>query len=193
MIESMTSMNKIGELEGPYCFENVTVEEGDVVIDAGAYIGDWAAVAAQMGGEVYAFDPSPDVKDLLYKTASLNNFKVVEYGLGDVVCKKLINTTLPRASHEIDDMIGVPCNLTTLDKFAEENNVHVDFIKSDIEGYECNMLRGASRVLREDCPKLAIRIYHHDGRDAELIPKLVKEINPKYNIIMRRKTMFAYV
>jgi FkbM family methyltransferase len=135
----------------------------------------------------------PDVKELLHKTASLNGFNVVEVGLGDVVGKKLINTTLPRVSQEISDTIGSPCDLTTLDAFSEENNIHIDFIKADIEGYEYNMLKGAARVLNEDCPKLAIRMYHHDGRDSEILPPLIKEINPDYNIIMRRKTIFAYV
>jgi hypothetical protein len=48
--ETVHMLENMG-LEGPYGFENVTVEDGDVVIDAGAYIGDWAAVAAQMGGK----------------------------------------------------------------------------------------------------------------------------------------------
>jgi FkbM family methyltransferase len=190
--ENVFMLESLG-VEGPYGFENITVEKGDVVIDAGAYIGDWAAVAARMGGNVYAFEPSPAVREILYKTADLNDFRVVEAGLGDVVCKKLINTNMEPASQEINDKIGTPCDLTTLDVFTKKKDVHIDFIKSDIEGYEANMLKGATRVLKEDCPKLAIRIYHNDGRDCDILPPLIRKINPEYKIIMRKKTLYAYV
>jgi FkbM family methyltransferase len=180
-------------VEGPYGFEKIKVESGDVVIDAGAYIGDWSAVAAQTGGKVYAFDPGPGVQQLLNKTASLNDFKVIEAGLGDKVGRKLIDTEMPRAGCEVNDNRGVPCDVTTIDAFAEENNLHIDFIKADIEGYEYNMLQGAARVLKEDCPKLAIRMYHHGGKDSETLPPLIRKLNPNYNLILRRKTIFAYV
>jgi FkbM family methyltransferase len=183
-------------LEGPYCFENVVVGEGDVVIDAGAFVGDWSAVAAQMGGRVYAFEPSPDyyARVQLHQTASLNNFKVVELGLGDMVCTKMLNVTMISGEQMTNDDKGMPFNLTTIDTFAEENNLHIDFIKSDIEGYERYMLKGASKVLKEDQPKLAIRTYHtFEGNDYEYLPRLIKEINPDYNIIMRKKTLYAYV
>jgi FkbM family methyltransferase len=196
MIESMTSMNKIGELEGPYCFENVTVEEGDVVIDAGAYMGDWSALAAQMGGKVYAFEPCRESYEsaLLEKTAVLNNFKISRAGLGDKMEKRLISAYCPGGMNTVNDVEGFPCDIITLDSFAEENDIHIDFIKSDIEGHERYMLKGAARVLREDAPKLAIRTYHrNNGNDAEYLPKLIKELNPKYKLIERRKTVFAYV
>jgi FkbM family methyltransferase len=183
-------------LEGPYCFENVIVERGDVVIDAGAFMGDWSAVAAQMGGTVYAFEPSPDdyARVQLHQTASLNNFKVVESGLGDTICTKMLNITMIAGEQMTNDYKGIPCNLTTIDAFAEENNIHIDFIKSDIEGYERYMIKGAARVLSEDHPKLAIRTYHtFEGNDYEYLPRLIKEINPDYNIIMRKKTLYAYV
>lgn len=183
-------------LEGPYCFENVTVNKGDVVVDAGAFMGDWSAVAAAMGGRVYAFEPSPDyyARILLHQTALLNNFNVIESGLGETACTKLLNTTVIAGEQAVNDDKGSPCKLITVDSFAEEKNIHVDFIKSDIEGYERYMLKGAARVLKEDCPKLAIRTYHtNQGNDYEYLPKLIKEINPAYNIIMRRKTLYAYV
>jgi FkbM family methyltransferase len=172
------------------------VNKGDVVVDAGAFMGDWSAVAAQMGGKVYAFEPSPHyyARIQLHQTAILNNFKVVELGLADKVCTKLLNTTMIAGEQATNDDKGSPCNLTTIDAFAEENNLHIDFIKSDIEGYERYMLKGAARVLKLDQPKLAIRTYHTvEGNDYEYLPKLIKEINPDYNIIMRKKTLYAYV
>jgi FkbM family methyltransferase len=180
-------------IDPPYCYEDVTVEKGDAVIDAGAYIGDWAAVAAQMGGKVYAFEPCPYCHELLKHTSWLNNFQMVTDGLGDVVCKKLIDVTKGALGNTVNDTVGLPCNVTTVDQFSTDNNLHIDFIKSDIEGYERFMLWGAKRVLIEDQPKLSIRTYHNDGEDAVVLPQLIKEINPNYKIINRRNALYAYV
>jgi FkbM family methyltransferase len=178
--------------EGPYCYENVMVEKRDVVIDAGAYIGDWSCVAAWLGGNVYAFEPSPIYNYILQKCAELNNFKIVTKGLGDIVCDKMIDTTTHATSASINSNKGVPCNLTTIDKFADEQNLHIDFIKADIEGYERNMLTGASQILKEDCPKLAIKTYHI-ADDYLVLPKMIQNINPDYKIINRKKVLYAYV
>jgi len=180
-------------IDDPYCYKNIIVEKGDVVIDAGAYIGDWAAVAAVMGGRVYAFEPSPHSIPVLTHNSLLNNFKVVPQGLGDTVCKKMIDTTMLPISEMINDNRGTPCDVTTVDRFAEENNLHIDYIKSDIEGYERYMLQGARRVLIEDQPKLAIRTYHNNGEDAIVLPRIIKEINPNYKIISKRKILYGYV
>jgi FkbM family methyltransferase len=47
--------------------------------------------------------------------------------------------------------------ITTIDAFVEENDLKkVDFIKADIEGYECYMLEGGRETLKKFAPKLAI-------------------------------------
>lgn len=64
--------------EGPYTFRDaakdfdVTVNPGDVVIDAGAWIGDFSAYAASRGARVYAFEPSTETFPFLQRTAELN-------------------------------------------------------------------------------------------------------------------------
>jgi len=180
-------------MDGPYCYKDILVEKRDVVIDAGAFIGDWTCVAAQMGGNVYAFEPSPASWVTLKRCAELNNFKVVLEGLGNAVCDKMINTTVTPIGENINDTKGTPCHVTTVDKFAEEQNVHIDFIKADIEGYERNLILGAERTLKEDCPKLALRTYHNHGEDAFILPKMIHKINPDYTIVNRRKILYAEV
>jgi hypothetical protein len=63
--------------EGPYGYtaENfdVTVKSGDVVIDAGAWIGDFSAYASSRGAHAYAFEPTSDTFRKLQETAELNN------------------------------------------------------------------------------------------------------------------------
>jgi hypothetical protein len=63
--------------EGPYGYTDgnfdVTVRKNDVVIDAGAWIGDFAAYAANKGATVFAFEPVSQTYQLLKQTCSLNN------------------------------------------------------------------------------------------------------------------------
>ena len=59
-----------------------------------------------------------------------------------------------------------------------------NFIKMDIEGAEREALLGASRIIREQRPVLAICVYH---RPADLweLPLLIHEINPDYRMYLR--------
>jgi predicted RNA methylase len=63
--------------DGPYGYTDgafdVRVQKGDVVIDAGAWIGDFSAYAAHKGATVYAFEPVNKTFQLLQRTARLNN------------------------------------------------------------------------------------------------------------------------
>ncbi|MBN1492782.1 MAG: FkbM family methyltransferase [Candidatus Omnitrophica bacterium] len=54
-------------------------------------------------------------------------------------------------------------SVTTIDDFTRAN-IHIDYIKLDVEGAERNVLRGAERTLHKDRPQLAISMYHsaHD-------------------------------
>ena len=59
--------------EGFFCLENeridVRVHPGDVVIDAGSWIGDFAAYASVKGATVYAFEPIEAPYRYLLETA----------------------------------------------------------------------------------------------------------------------------
>jgi hypothetical protein len=83
--------------------------------------------------------------------------------------------------------------ITTLDKFVHEQNLKkIDFIKSDIEGAERDMLLGASGVLKEFAPKLALCTYHLPD-DPEVMENLILESNPRYKVKHISKKLFAAV
>jgi hypothetical protein len=73
--------------EGPYGYIadrfDVTVKRGDIVIDAGAWIGDFSAYAAAKGAFSYAFEPTSKIFKVLQEAAELNRG-----GGGDLSCKK---------------------------------------------------------------------------------------------------------
>lgn len=189
--------------EGPYGYINdkfdVTVHQGDVVIDAGAWIGDFSAYAASKGAFSYAFEPSEKTFKWLQKTAMLNGEYIspIPLGLGDKVEILSISTCdinsggnsllIERGGNK--ELV----NITTLDHFVKEHNLErVDFVKSDIEGFERNLLMGARETLKKFAPKLAICTYHLPD-DPVVLAKIIKDANPNYKIVQMRHKLFAAV
>lgn len=179
---------------------NVNVEKEDIVIDAGAWIGDFSALAAAKGARVYAFEPTSLTYSVLLTTVKLNGFNriiPIKKGLGDV------DGYLPMAldpqnsgansisfsrSSDIEEI-----EITTIDSFVSSHNLkRVDFIKADIEGAERAMLLGAKETLRTYAPKLAICTYHRSD-DPIVLEKLILQANPKYTIIHLNKKLVAQV
>ena len=195
--------------EGPYGYNdstiNVTIMSNDIVIDAGAWIGDFSAYAASKGATVYAFEPGNENYLILCKTRDLNigDDKGIIYpvhkGLGDSECEMNIFIDSENSGASSFIIEGNVCEksekiqITTLDIFVEENNINsVDFIKVDIEGFERNLLKGAKNVLKTFAPKLAICTYHLPD-DPEVLEKIILEANPNYKIVHLRHKLFAAV
>ena len=181
---------------------NVTVQPGDIVIDAGAWIGDFAAYASVRGAKVYAFEPTLKTFAYLEETARLNgNIIPVRKGLSDENTSTVLfenvtgnsgaNTLIDRTANKM--MSSYSVETIRLDDFVRENNLpRVDFIKADIEGFERHMLEGAQETLRRFAPKLALCTYHLPD-DPEVMASLILKANPRYNIVQKRKKLFASV
>jgi FkbM family methyltransferase len=199
--------------EGPYGYTaenfNVTVKTGDVVIDAGAWIGDFSAYAASRGATAYAFEPTSAIFKELQKTAALNKtlgggggIYPINKGLGETECalelfayndiKDTGSNTILKTRARSNGFIE-KIKITTLDNFAHEQNLKkLDFIKADIEGAERDMLKGARGILKEFAPKLAICTYHLPD-DPQVLENLIMEANPKYRVKQMSKKLFAAV
>ena len=192
--------------EGPYGLMNdkvsATVQPGDIVIDAGIWIGDFAAYASVKGATVYAFEPTDTTFENLKRTAELNgNIIPVKKGLSDEKTHAhfFVNTVGNSGANRIDassgDFTEAPSGIDTitLDDFVRENNLpRVDFIKADIEGFERHMLAGAQETLARFAPKLALCTYHLPD-DPEVMARLILQANPRYNIVQKRCKLFASV
>ena len=193
--------------EGPYCYADgtfdVTVKAGDVVIDIGAWIGDFSAYAVSKGATAYAFEPSRDTFEVLCKTKKINKLMSgreiipVQKGLGQEEGKIQLNICTENSGRNTIlatvDGGAEEITITTLDKFVDDNGVQkVDFIKADIEGAERQMLRGARNVLRTFAPKLAICTYHLPD-DPQVLEQIIMEANPRYKVVHLRHKLFAAV
>jgi FkbM family methyltransferase len=181
---------------------DATVKKNDVVIDAGAWLGDFSAYAVSKGATVYAFEPVEETFQLLCKTRDLNldsgQIYPVQKGLGDSECE--IDISIDKNNSVGNSVVFVregdvseKISITILDKFVEENKlVRVDFIKADIEGAERELLRGATMVLKNFAPKLSICTYHLPD-DPEVLEKIIMDANPAYTVIHLKNKLFAAV
>lgn len=140
----------------PHCYEadGYIVEEGNVIVDAGAAEGFWALNYAEKAGEIYLFECDQQWINALRKTFEPWKQKVT------IVNKYISN---------IDDGKNV-----TLDSFFRNKNI--DFIKADIEGMETKLLEGAKSILSNNNKlKLLLCTYHRKNDATE-----IKEILESY-------------
>lgn len=61
----------------------------------------------------------------------------------------------------------------------------VDYIKYDVEGSEKEALEGSEKTISAHTPSLLVSLYHR-SEDLFELPLLVKKINPKYKLYLRR-------
>ena len=189
-------------IEGPYELGEVQVKTNDVVIDCGANMGLFSAIASNKGATVYAFEPGEFIiENYLSKTASINpNIEICKFALSNE--ERLLyfsqNVNKPASSRilntsSLNSERVVTVQATTIDNFVQERNIpQVDFIKADIEGAERYMLMGARQVLKEYAPKISICTYHLPD-DPKVLRELILDANPNYIIEERFEKMYAYV
>jgi FkbM family methyltransferase len=136
------------------------------VIDAGANVGIWSALAARVlcpGGRVHAFEPSPASYQVLAELAR------VAYGPGTIVPihsalgdhDGITHITLDgetAATNRLADE-GLEVPLVTIDTYCARNGIAPSAIKVDVEGAEVLLLAGAERVLREHRPIVILELH----------------------------------
>ena len=197
-------------VEGVYCYQKpedgieIMVNRGDVVLDLGAWIGDFSAYASKKGARVYAFEPLCATRALLEKTVLYNKdndgeIHIVPLGVGSE------NTTVTFyqfEGHAASSTFLEECavwsegevqiEVVRLDDWVQKENIKVNFIKADIEGFEHNMLQGAVNILKTHEPILSLCTYHPQN-DPLIMQNMILEANPNYRVIRRRMKLFAYV
>lgn len=179
------------EQKGIFCFHYCGVEDvaayrkfikpADVVFDVGANIGQYSLLASllvEKTGCVYAFEPDTEVLQKLRENIGLNTSNNIHV-VPKAVASKSERMQFYPASEEKDQDIGsllpakgtrsnasVEVEAISLDDFCDANSIdHVDFLKIDAEGFDLEVLKGASRLIDRN-PNLIVM--------AEIAPHLLK-------------------
>ncbi|GBD97974.1 MAG TPA: FkbM family methyltransferase [Nitrospirae bacterium] len=150
-------------------------KRGDVVIDAGAHVGNCSIIFSRLvgrEGRVIALEPFRDSFDILkerMKRLGMDNVIPVNKGLWEsdtMLSLRLFTGSTVGANicNEVDkdilkDNIQIDC--ITLDSLVDELKPdRLDMVKMDIEGAEIEALKGADKTLKTLSPCFAIASYH---------------------------------
>lgn len=178
-------------LHNQYCFKNFSVKEGDVILDAGAYIGDTALLLSHTthgNCTIHFFEISPPNYDTLRKNIALNKLANIYANRLAVYSSSNAELTFPHSRGSTSLVIekvrrgGVyTVNTVTIDDYVNARSLDkVDFIKMDIEGAEMEALKGAVKTIRKFKPRLAVCIYHL-WSDPYEIPQFISELCSQYD------------
>lgn len=155
--------------------------KGKTFIDAGAFVGDSVLVMEELcPGRIICFEAVESHCTLIRKTLELNdisNVTVEQTALGEakgtIEFQVLSSSSngVGRKGLEYTDIVKVP--LVSLDDYVEEHSVSdIGLIKSDIEGMEQFLLKGARKTIEKYRPVLLISMYHNPSDFFEIKPMI---------------------
>lgn len=138
------------------------IDNNPNIIDVGGNIGCWSEYVLSITepSNLYIFEPeNKNIEILNHKFKNNENIKVIGKGLGDVFTVKTYYDMVSENS-DIRGLGGFikrgvysglsyntfDLEITTLDSFID-NNINIDFIKIDVEGFEFNVIKGMSNML----------------------------------------------
>tara|TARA_B100000035_G_scaffold285351_1_gene268857 strand:+ start:19 stop:735 length:717 start_codon:yes stop_codon:yes gene_type:complete len=160
-----------------------------IIFDIGAHYGETIRLFLKKLKieKIYSFEASTQNFQVLKRKISKKNLDKVEiynFGMGDKVSKSYINQSIESSSSTMNEVNEkskylkkklkilnirdkhvfyhkIPIQVITLDSFVEKHNIqNIDLLKIDTEGYEFNVLKGASKHSQKI--KLIYFEHHYD-------------------------------
>ncbi len=169
-------------------FENdiICFTENETFVDCGAYDGDSAVSFInnlKKNGivdykKIISFEPDP-VNYRKLEDRKLDRHICINKGVSDK-CEKL-SFSVGGTSSGIDTSGSIMIETDYLDNVIDGS---VTFIKMDIEGSELAAIKGASKTIVNNKPKLAICIYHRK-EDMWQIQNYLHGLVPEYRFYIR--------
>lgn len=159
--------------------------KGRCFLDVGGNIGLISLMVNQIcSGDVaiHIFEPSPDNFELLKYNIVINGINAT---LNNVAVSSEDGTTITiniyedQAYNSVYMLNRVPFKakievpVLSIDGYIEKSGIvpdTIELIKIDVEGYEYNVLQGASRLLTEYSPKILCEISHENLSQSGLSP-----------------------
>ncbi len=153
------------------------------VVDVGANIGYYLLLFESVigpTGHVLLIEPSPENLPQIRRALEINSFtntrlEAIAVGAheGLVGLRSGINSgvaELQQASYQVP--------IRPLDAVVRDS---VDFIKIDVEGFELDVLKGASGVLQHDRPTMFLEVHPHIlGRFGTSLAAVIAEVSRYY-------------
>jgi FkbM family methyltransferase len=132
-----------------------------VLFDVGANLGQTISKMKLEfpGSKIYAFEPSRICYEILLNNLDFENVLVFNNAVGSRISKVKFNeyswsamsSVLKRSFGSAQIINTYDVDLITVDSFCKLNNVSkIDLLKTDTEGFELEVLKGASEMLEQN-------------------------------------------
>ncbi len=173
----------------------IQLDEKEVFVDGGAFIGDTAQdfILKQNGKykHIYSFEPG-------YENYQEAKNRLNEYDDIDLIQKGLWSSETTLTFYEDKANPAGSCfseaknlensiEVISLDSLFSKMDIEEwpTFIKMDIEGSEKEALMGAANIIKQKKPKLAICAYHK-VEDIYELPQTILKIRDDYKFVLRQ-------
>lgn len=171
------SLNKDGVLRYQWRQRDYAVDlcvQKRVCVDIGANVGLWSCDLVQKFESVVAFEPVAEFRYCFEKNISQKNYILHPVALGQSESMIKMNIVQGNTGHSHIDLSSfgygdIP--LKTLDSFHLTN---VDLIKIDVEGFEEQILLGASETIRTNKPVIVVEQQKHEYKNDVIDTPAVK-------------------
>ena len=166
-------------MDGAYEVESLdfiaSLVEGKIFIDIGANVGNYPLSLHKKAKRIYAFEASKNNLHFFTENIRVNqidNIEIFNYAVGAEDYKKINlylspdtggnNSIYEKFSGEYESVDTI-----SLDTFCKVNKIEgIDIIKIDVEGSEFDVIKGASKVIREFRPLFLIEFSSSTARSA---------------------------
>lgn len=172
------------------------VQKGMYVLDIGANVGYYALMEAKIvkpHGHIWAVEPSPENAWFLERNITINgldNITIHKVAIGDEigtiyldVCEEAPNLNRVSLHKTKGSTKRISAEIVTLDEFVKRNNIEkADFMRFDVEGFECRIVKGGKKTLNKYSPKIFLEIH----------PTKMKEYSDTLESMLEELSKFDY-
>ena len=148
-----------------------TIKKEWVVLDIGANVGIFSCLFSKLAKHVYSFEPIKETLEKLRVNLQANgctdNVTIVDKAVSDKQGEYI---------DEIHSQWGYKTenkqfSFITIDNWVNENNVKVDAMKIDVDGYDYEVLKGAIKTIQEQHPVIVVEIQASALDTRDYVPK----------------------
>ncbi len=162
---------------------------GEVLVDVGAYTGDSIADYIRIYGQKYkkiiAYEISPQSVEILRNNviqSKWHDIEIRQKGAGSEKSTLYVDESADISANRVSsEKSGNSVAIVPLDDEVYDD---ASFIKMDIEGAEQSALLGLKKTISDKHPKLAVCTYH-GYEDIWKIPVMIDKMYPRYRFYLR--------
>jgi FkbM family methyltransferase len=160
-------------------------------LDIGAHVGIWSDDFTKVFEHVHAFEPIEELRTCYKQNVHGNNYTMYPFGLGNST--RQINFLYePEKSKntQVNEQGNYSAEIKRLDDLGLQD---IDYIKMDAEGYELEILKGGTKLLRDQLPFVHLEIKSRQLEKFSLSKKNIHDFMNNLGYKLKLKFINEYV